>query len=173
MLLCAAYIPPQQLTVCYAAFADAVIDASLVHDFCSTITVGDFNLPIYDWTQPQAALLSVSVRVLLDLPSLIDLHHIISIKNSRNVHLDLVFSTSPVVHTVALADDPLVPSENIHLPLTITVNGQSHSPTSGNKLVQELSLKRCNLDGVREELVIDVADFDLGVGDITLLLTCF
>lgn len=160
-MICAAYIPPNQPSSCYSDFSDAVVYVtSACGEINSSIIVGDFNLPNCDWTREQTVGLSVSEWILRDLASLMGLRQISHVLNSRNVQLDLVFSSTPDDHVVAVAADPLLPFEDIHPAIVISMK----SPPRYKHVVYPAvpNLKGCNLDGVRSELISGTLLIGLG-----------
>lgn len=130
LLLCAAYIPPQQPSSHYSDFADAVTGVTTTcHEFFSTIIVGDVNLPNIRWTEENHRRLSKRKRILCDLTSLLGFHQISHVLNSKNIQLDLIFSSAPMDHVTALSADNLLPFENIHPAISITLKQSSCSMT--------------------------------------------
>lgn len=160
-LLCAAYIPPNQPSSCYSDFSDAVLCVTSTCGMIdSTVIIGDFNLPNCKWNQDQDVGLTGGGRILRDLSSLLDLHQISHIMNSMNVQLDLVFSSSPSNHGVALSADPLLPFEKIHPALSISIKRSSCTTHGHNAPVFLPNLNRCNLEGVKNELIGGYLEFE-------------
>lgn len=103
--------------------------------------------------------LIASERVLRELSSLLELQQISHVTNNRGVQLDLVFSSTPMYHSVSLSTDPLLPYENIHPPISITL--ECPSAMLKNAVVYIPDLKRCNLEGVENELTHGNLQLDL------------
>lgn len=144
LLFGTAYIPPGSNLATYQSYSDAVDEAisSANHDF--VVLTGDFNQPDTDWSNPMVTHCNSHSQCLLNMCYL---HHLAQrnfLRNSRNVILDLIFSSnhnSPVT----LAHDTLISPEGHHPPLSMEIlfpfqhQGQS-------KFIP--NLRRCNLEAV-------------------------
>uniref|UniRef100_A0A1B6KLV4 Uncharacterized protein n=1 Tax=Graphocephala atropunctata TaxID=36148 RepID=A0A1B6KLV4_9HEMI len=153
MFLCGVYIPPQQSLTSYIHFIDTVVDIySRNLDFNESLLCGDFNLPAHEWTESVVCSNSPSATALSDMASLLNLRQANTVRNSRGVLLDLVFCSS-LTSTVSAATDVLISEEAHHPALSVSVELRSYPISSKRDPVLVRDFNRCNLEGVRTELL--------------------
>lgn len=96
-----------------------------IHDMI--VLTGDFNQPQTNWENPSSSFLSSNSRCLMDMAHPHTIKQRSFIKNSRNVTVDLIFS-SDHDSLVELAAENLAFLEQCHPPLSIEVALASYNP---------------------------------------------
>lgn len=144
LLLGTAYIPPGSNQGTYQSYSDAVDEATSSDNFDLVVLTGDFNQPGTDWSNPTAPNLNSSSQCLMHM---CHLHHLAQrnfVRNSRNVLLDLIF-TSDHDSQVTLASEHIVPPEDHHPPLSMEILVPFYQPER-SEFVPNLRL--CNVTAV-------------------------
>lgn len=145
LLVGGVYIPPSSNADLYSDFCDATdeVCSSMPADTIVVIA-GDFNQPDTDWEAMDRPV-SVSSRFLMELAQFQGLTQINTIRNSRGVYLDLVFSSLKDMH-VDQSQEELITQENAHPALVfefVAMSHQLHQPP-----ITLPNLWKCDIDQV-------------------------
>lgn len=149
-IICAVYIPPQQPSLVYSRFCDAVEEiCTLVPDYNSMTIIGDFNLPGVNWSS-NSQKTNDQASYLIELTSFLNLSQLNNVRNSGNAILDLVFSSDPTA-TVQRAIDILLVEDAHHPALTINILFPTNNVEQINSTSKDV--KRCDSDMVKNWII--------------------
>ena len=112
------------------------------------LLAGDFNLPNTDWDDVSLDSANASAQTILQLANYFNLSQKNTIRNCRGVMLDLFFSTMDLFVNEGVL--PLVFADAHHPPLMADIPLMKPKPLTSNVPLPDF--RRCNLDGVLEDL---------------------
>lgn len=146
LILGAAYIPPQRPSRTYMDFCEATTEVLLsIPNMSEILLMGDFNQPNVSWDDHTLCPPNDSSKHMIDLANIFQMRQCNTVKNYRNVILDLVFST---MHNLKVypAEEELLALDRNHPALEFSI--ETTNPQIKHIKTEIPNFHKCDLNGV-------------------------